>query len=234
MIYVGVGEKFLNMASNKLFKQTIILISLLFLFAGISTAQRLPEKPLTVKTTFKDPRDGRVYGIKRIGSLTWMKENLNFDMPEDSLCYENDDEACSELGMLYTFEGALKACPTGWRLPTDNDWMDLERTLGMSQNQLVIDGYTTPRGSNEAQRLKTGGTSGLNIKISGFAMLGKDGPEFGGIGDDRPRSYFWTSTGRTIKNIRNVFRRRIEAKNGYIYRFSNPADGYAISVRCVQ
>ena len=199
------------------------------LVAGIAAAQ----KP-SAKTSIKDTRDGQVYGIKKVGNLTWMKENLRYDFPDESWCYDDEEEACSELGMLYTYNGALKACPTGWRLPTDNDWMDLEKALGMPQNQLMVDGYSTARGYREGLMLQVGGNSGLEFNISGFATFSKGVAKFDGIEGDRPRSYFWTATSRTINRQRNVYRRRIEANQGMIYRFSNPEAGYAVSVRCVQ
>ena len=136
--------------------------------------------------------------------------------------------------MLYTFNAAMRACPTGWRLPTDNDWMDLEKALGMPQNQLMVDGYSSSRGYREGLMLQSGGNSGLEFKISGFATISKGVAKFDGIEDDRPRSYFWTSTARNINGKRNVYRRRVEANNGMIYRFSNPEAGYAVAVRCVQ
>ncbi len=46
-------------------------------------AQRSPNTPAAAKTTFKDPRDGQVYGVKRVGNLTWMKENLRYDFPDE-------------------------------------------------------------------------------------------------------------------------------------------------------
>ena len=187
-----------------------------------------------VKTSFTDPRDGQVYGIKKLGNLTWMKENLRFDVPDASWCFDDNDENCGELGRLYTFQAALKACPSGWRLPSDNDWLDLEKALGLPQGQWLIDGYNSARGNSLGQKLKSGGSSGLEFKISGFASINNGEPEFDGIEDDRPRSYFWTSTSRNVNGQTVAFRRRIEAENGNIFRFSNPAQGYAVSVRCIQ
>jgi len=198
-----------------------------------SLYHRMPDSQFSAKTSFRDARDGQVYGIAKVGNLTWMKENMRYDMRDESVCYDDDDEACAELGMLYTYAGAWKACPTGWRLPSDNDWMDLERTLGMTQSQLMIDGYGKPRGT-VSNLLKVGGNSGLNFKISGFAILGAGDPQFDGITDDRPRSYFWTATWRDANGTRSAVRRSIEAKNGSIFRFTNPVAGYAVSVRCVQ
>ena len=207
--------------------KNIVLIASAFLLMAAAAF------PQGVKNTFKDPRDGEVYSIKKVGNLTWMKENLRYDFPDESWCYNDDENACADLGMLYTFDAAKKACPTGWRLPTDGDWMDLEKALGMPQNQLTIDGYSTPRGT-EGQKLKAGGSSGLEFKISGFATVTDETVAFDGVGGDRPRSYFWTATSRTVKSQTIAYRRRIEGKNGYIFRFSNPVAGYAVAVRCVQ
>ena len=212
-------------------KNIIFAIVAFLLFAPAAFAQGAAQN---AKTSFKDTRDAQVYGIKKVGNLTWMTSNLRYDYPDESWCFNDEERSCTELGMLYTFDAAKKACPIGWRLPTDNDWMDLEKALGMPQNQLMIDGYSTLRGASEGQKLKVGGTSGLDFKISGFAIINDGGAEFDGIGDDRPRSYFWTATSRMVKGQSFTYRRRIEAKNGNIFRFSNPAAGYAVAVRCVQ
>ena len=212
-------------------KNIIFTIAAFLFFALAAFAQGADQG---AKNSFKDTRDGQVYGFKKIGNLTWMKENLRYDYPDESWCFDDDEKACAGLGMLYTFEAALKACPAGWRLPADNDWMDLEKALGMPQNQLMIDGYSTPRGSNEGQKLKAGGSSGLEFKISGFAAVNDGEAVFDGIRGDRPRSYFWTATSRTVNRKTIAYRRRIEVKNGYIFRFSNPTAGYAVAVRCVQ
>ncbi len=212
-------------------KNTIFIIASVLMFAVAAIAQGGGQG---AKSTFKDPRDGQVYGTKKVGNLTWMKDNLRYDYPDESWCYNDDENACADLGMLYTFDAAKKACPTGWRLPTDADWMDLEKALGLPQDQMMIDGYSTPRGSNEGQKLKTGGTSGLEFKISGFAAITDGEATFDGIKGDRPRSYFWTATTKVVNRKTVAYRRRVESKNGYIFRFSNPAAGYAVAVRCVQ
>jgi uncharacterized protein (TIGR02145 family) len=196
--------------------------------------ERMPDSQFSDTSSFTDPRDSEVYGIKKVGSLTWMTDNLRFEVPNASWCFDDDEGNCAVLGRLYTFQAALKACPAGWRLPGDNDWLDLERALGLPQEQLMIDDYNAARGSSIGQKLKTGGSSGLEFKISGYAFVNNGTPEFDGIEDDRPRSYFWTSSSKNVNGQTFALRRRIEAKNGNIYRFGNPTGGYAVSVRCVR
>lgn len=214
-------------------KLLIAPLLMCLVFSVGTMAQTDPKAPPDDEG-FTDPRDGNVYGIKKLGSLTWMTENLRFNAKKASWCYENKAENCDALGRLYTFEAALKACPAGWRLPSDNDWLDLEKALGLPQNQWRIDGYDTPRGSGVGQKLKVGGSSGLEFEISGYAYIGEGAPQFDGIGGARPHSYFWTSTSETVNGETVAYRRRVEAKNGYIFRFRNPTSGYAVAVRCVK
>lgn len=75
--------------------------------------------PLPVEETFTDPRDGEVYEIATIGDLKWFAENLRHKTP-DSWC-ATENKGC-EGGNFYLFTDRDKACPPGWRIPTDNEW----------------------------------------------------------------------------------------------------------------
>jgi uncharacterized protein (TIGR02145 family) len=73
---------------------------------------------------FTDPRDGQTYRTVKIGDQTWMAENLNYQT-KDSWCYHDSASYCAKYGRLYTWDAAKMACPVGWRLPTDEDWIGL-------------------------------------------------------------------------------------------------------------
>ncbi len=76
-----------------------------------------------------DDRDSQTYKTVKIGDQVWMAENLNYE-GGDSYCYNDSAEYCEEYGRLYTWVSARDACPTGWHLPTREDFDTLLSTVG--------------------------------------------------------------------------------------------------------
>ena len=140
--------------------------------------------------TLADSRDGKSYKTVKIGSLTWMAENLNYDNSavatgsiDSSFCYDGIPANCEKYGRLYQEYAATAVCPEGWRLPTADDWRDLTttaksefgddngslRAVGEWENTIFGDNVTATNASGfsalpAGYRAKTGECDGEGTK----------------------------------------------------------------------
>jgi hypothetical protein len=103
------------------------------------------EKPLPVKvdyfdlTDIVDQRNVKVkYKLVRIGEQVWMKSNMQFRVKDHSWAYDDNLTNRVQFGYLYDWEGAQQACPPGFHLPTDEEWMDLESFPGISGSPSAV------------------------------------------------------------------------------------------------
>jgi uncharacterized protein (TIGR02145 family) len=114
---------------------------------------------------FLDGRDSISYKYTIIGKQVWMAENLKCP-PGRTFTIEDNIGLCKECGRYYTYEEALEACPNGWHLPTDRDWIELEIFAGMSDIEAAKSGW---RGTDpgQASDLLKGGKSGLELLMCG-------------------------------------------------------------------
>lgn len=188
--------------------------------------------------------DGNSYKIVKIGSQTWMAENLkttrysngdSIPITEDNLqwkqgvngvsCYyENNIANRDTFGMLYNYHAmkdARNACPTGWRVPTTNDWVALIEYLGGN--------------AVAGQKLKatTGwdGETGIGANIGGFTAYPAGlRNQNGGFNYKGRYAYFWTSTELDADNawVYNIDRGVAEI---YVY---DEVKLYGHSCRCIK
>lgn len=144
--------------------------------------------------SFTDSRDGQSYDVVKIGDLTWMAENLNFETA-GSFCPEGDARNCKRLGWLYSWAEARSVCPDGWRLPTKEDF---EVLVAAQSSSLSRAGAALK--ASDGWFKKGNGTDefGFNALPAGYrsAVLKADdgaitGGKFDGIGG---YAYFWSAT----------------------------------------
>ncbi|MBU2553156.1 MAG: fibrobacter succinogenes major paralogous domain-containing protein [Bacteroidetes bacterium] len=144
--------------------------------------------------TFTDPRDGQTYKTVTIGDQTWFAENLNYETA-NSWTYDDDPANGDIYGRLYTWDAALTACPSGWHLPTDDEWKTMEMALGMSQSEADASAW---RGTDQGIQMKsTSGwyDNGNGTNSSDFnALPGGDRGSSGSFYNLGGHGYWWSST----------------------------------------
>jgi uncharacterized protein (TIGR02145 family) len=184
-------------------------------------------------TNFTDSRNSKVYKAVRMpDGRVWFAENLNY-AAEGSKCYENKEENCQKYGRLYDWATAIKVCPKGWHLPSEEEWGG--GTSAMDKHLKAKEGWVK-------------GESGTDP--FGFAAIpggfGDSNRSFGEVGDS---GHWWSSTESDSSYY--AYGRRMGHLLGHSWRFlgdgsENGIMGYSddiwlrygksflLSVRCVK
>ncbi len=245
-------------------KNFVLLLSFLCVIIAHSHAQDdVTNSDVSDSTGTVTDVDGNVYKTVKIGNQWWMAENLKVTRYRngDSIThwsdiafwsqtfsgaycnYKNDEGNVATYGRLYKWhavDDSRNIAPTGWHVPTDKEWRQLEMYLGMSQAQADTTGL---RGPGIGHKLKEAGTmhwhkpnAGATNK-SGFAALpGGYRDEGGFFSAESKYAYFWSSTekgGRSSFGDRIAWARGLGYKVTQVERFGFYAR-YGFSVRCVR
>lgn len=80
--------------------------------------------------------DGIDYYYEKIGNLDWFRNNLA--VAGSGAPYVNEDVMSDVFGRFYSYNEALEACPEGWRLPTEEDWMSLAASVGFEASEKYV------------------------------------------------------------------------------------------------
>jgi uncharacterized protein (TIGR02145 family) len=183
--------------------------------------------------------EGNVYKTIKIGTQTWMAENLRVTRYNDSTLYTNTYPVCSwynndsaafkdVYGGLYNWSyidrfsnGDKNVCPTGWHIPGDGDWTTLTDFLGGE--------------STAADKLKEAGKSHWkdpNINAtneSGFTAL--PGGFYMGEGSLGNNGFWWSSSLNTEINPSDVWIRIMYYQSGFVTRTYTKG---GFSIRCIK
>ena len=71
-------------------------------------------------SSYKDHRDGQIYKTIKFGNQIWLAQNFNFFIEEESRTKPWQENA----GKLYSFNAAIKNCPPGWHLPSEQEYLN--------------------------------------------------------------------------------------------------------------
>lgn len=173
--------------------------------------------------SFTDSRDNQVYAVIKIGTQTWMAQNLNY-VTSGSRAYKLSTDSAAKYGQLYDWNTATSACPTGWHLPSDAEWIQLENAVGGSAT------------AGTALKATSGWAGGNGKNTSGFNGL--------------PGGYYNSYDGSTGSGQYAVWWTSTESESGYTaytrmlnysiigssstYFFAGNESGTYNSVRCVK
>jgi len=191
-----------------------------FVFLSILTLIIYQGVNAQTKGSFTDERDGKTYGTVKIGDQIWMAQNLNFVIDKAD-CYANKSENCDTYGQLYSWESAMKACPVGWHLPSDTEWQQLEKYLGMPEADLTKNKMW--RGTDQSKKLATDTTIGFKLLYGGY----KNPPSNFNLLESQ--AFFWTST----EEQGSAWFRQMYVGMTQIFRQTRPLS-WSFSVRCVK
>ncbi|TFH49518.1 MAG: hypothetical protein E4G92_01745, partial [Bacteroidia bacterium] len=197
--------------------------------------------------------EGNLYKIVTIGQQVWMAENLrtvtyNDDTPIPNVtesadwitittpayCWIRNDiqykDSYGALNNWYAVETG-KLCPTGWHVPSDDEYTTLELTLGLPADQVSL---TEWRGTDQGTQMKstTGWAEGENgTNTSGFSAI-PAGYRFAGTGAFNGIdmiTYWWSSE----FNTDYAWYRRVDGTSSGIYRYVTSKRGGKY-IRCLK
>jgi uncharacterized protein (TIGR02145 family) len=193
--------------------------------------------------------DNNKYPIVKIGTQLWMASDLrvtkyqNGDAigttnpatlntssetsPKYQWAYNGNESNVKPYGRLYTWYAATDSrniCPTGWHIPSDNEWNTMLTAIGGS-----IFGFT----------LKEAGTSHWSIpnnnsdNSTGFTAIGSGGRRADGTFVALGTQVGWWTATEVTAYPANAYYYIIFNDNQYISQTTAPKN-VAISIRCIR
>jgi uncharacterized protein (TIGR02145 family) len=199
--------------------------------------------------------DGNVYRTLLIGDFWWMAENLKstrfidsevipcisdqsvwLRMQSSAFCfYQNNESYIDTSGLLYNWYAVNsgKLCPAGWRVPTDNEWKQIE---GIADTKYEAGDSVWDkmglRGFDAGQRLKS--ESGWRKGVTGTDNLGfsalPGGERLTRFYAGGSSGFWWTGTEASTSS---AFYRSLIYAYEYVARDTHPKR-MGFSVRCIK
>ncbi|MFC2090711.1 FISUMP domain-containing protein [Bacteroidota bacterium] len=207
--------------------------------------------------------DGNVYQTVTIGTQEWMAENLKttaynngtdinlvtdgtewISLIDPAYCWYNNDESTNKdrYGALYNWfvVETGKVCPSGWHVPTNDEWNTLENYLianGYNYDGTTIDNkiakslaaktdwYSYTVVGAVGNDLPTNNSSGFSAIPSGRRRL------TGNFENDVASSYWWSSTEYSADT--NAYGRYLSYHRSDILYHALQKE-YGFSIRCIK
>jgi uncharacterized protein (TIGR02145 family) len=180
----------------------------------------------------------RVTVFRDSSDINWVET-----LEADSVWANQQGGACTYTndtlyGLLYNFKAVSDErgiAPEGWHIATDEEWMELEKEIGMSDDQANKLGW---RGTNEAEKLAPLYSRGWP---EGSELFGTDEYKFmalpggcrlfnGILNTQNNTAFWWTASS---DNSEEGWYRYMDYNQDRIFR-QHTYKGYGMSVRCVK
>ena len=188
----------------------------------------------------------RVYDTFKAGDKEWTCSNLTYiERTSDGKetfghSYADCPAMQNIVGAFYTWEEAQNACPAGWHLPTEAEWVELVKLAGGPADLQPL--QDSPKGAGNLMVKCTFNGQALweyyrDVTIlnsthlsaipAGYASLGNDSHNFTGFGS---YAAFWTADEHDGKGVY----RYIYQEYDNVFVGLGDKDSFAASVRCVR
>lgn len=234
------------MKKNIEFPVNLLVLVTAIAITIMTGCQKEEEDPNAIKDG-----DGNTYTSVTIGTQTWLVENLRTTKYNDGssvpfvtddvawenlsntgspgCCWYENNEAAnkSTYGALYNWHAVHtgKLCPTGWHVPSDEEWTALITYLG---------------GENEASgKLREAGTAHWNspnsdaTNSSGFTALPAGFRQSNGSYYKKGEFGVWWSATEVNGDPVSAWERYLVNDYNHAYRGTDPKN-FAFSVRCIK
>ena len=199
---------------------------------------------------FTDPRDGHVYKYIKMGNQVWMAENLAYLPQVDRASFGSISKPTyyvydyhgydvefakksanyARYGVLYNYAAAREACPPGWHLPSDEEWKELERFMGMTSAEADEERFRYSGSVGVQLKSRAGWNNSGNGEENGFNALPGGFRNKGGTFEDKGTfGAYWTST---EKDLHAGYRGFFDFNTGVYRDFWYYTGGF--SIRCVR
>jgi uncharacterized protein (TIGR02145 family) len=180
----------------------------------------------------------RVKKFKNGVALINAQSNDDWIKGESAFCiYDNNMSAPGLLYNWISIKDTNGLAPKGWHIPSDEEWKQLERAIGLSQTEAEKLAW---RGFNEGDKLKVAAPQGWirygqvwGTDEYGFGALAGSCRLFNGVWGDPglfATGFWWTSTSSSFNE---AWYRYLDYKSSKIFR-SHDNHNYGFSVRCVK
>ena len=203
--------------------------------------------------------DGNIYETVQMGDQLWMAENLKVTHFNDGSeithiinsddwgnynegqygVYDNDPSNADIYGNLYNWyavDDDRGVCPEGFHAPSDEEFMELEIFLGMSESEANSTGN---RGTNEGSKLADNADLWISGNLENNAEFGMSG--FNGLpaGHRLYDNGYYSSMGNFVSywsstehSSNYAWNRELEYHASVVYRFYATKQ-FGFSIRCL-